>query len=121
MKLLGVGTVTRLRYADSTVVAHKFVRGQETSARIQATFAPASSRTMKRAPNGVSVTDMVDYVTYSEVRAAVEGGHPADRLKDKCGVTYEPLWVIRQPPFLGEPEHWEGAALKLQNLEGPGS
>ena len=114
--LLGVQQVTRLRFGAPTVVEHQPIRPEPESASIYATIAPASKRTMERAPNGIAVEDLVDIATYSEVRAAEEGGHLADRLVID-GTTYEVQWVTRQPPFAGQPAHFEAAALRLGALD----
>lgn len=116
--LLGTTTVTRLRYPPPTVVQHQRVRGAPTSTSIRATVAPASQRTMARAPEGIAVGDLVTIASYDEIRAATEGGAPADRVV-AGGVTYEVQAVTHQPPFLGQPEHWEADALRLQAIEVP--
>lgn len=113
--LLGATNVTRLRYPAPTVVAHQRVRGEATSTTIRATVAPASWQTQQRAPNGVAVRDLVSIASYDELRAATEGGAPADRITVD-GVTYEVQWTQRQPPFLGQPEHWEADAVRVQAL-----
>ena len=113
--LLGVQRVTRLRYGAPTVVEHQPIRPEPESAEVYATIAPASKRTMERAPNGIAVEDLVDIATYADLRAAEEGGHLPDRLVIGS-TTYEVQWVTRQPAFAGQPAHFEAAALRAQAI-----
>ncbi len=108
----------RLRYGAPTIVNYQPVRPAPTSATINATVVPATWSTQQRAPNGVAVRDLVTIASYDELRTAVEGGAYADRLVVD-GVTYEVQWTMRQPPFLGQPEHWEADGLKVQTIEVP--
>lgn len=114
--LLGKSTITRLRYGPPSTVDFQPVRPAPASSSIRATVAPASRSTIKRAAeNGHEVDHLVDVFSYDELSAGEEGGAYPDRLVLSDG-TYELMWARRQPPYLGQPEHWEAAAERVQPI-----
>ena len=65
-------------------------------------------------PSGDLIAYDAQVISYSEIRVADEvTGAPADRFTH-LGQTYELQFITaRQPPFMGQPEHWEASALEV--------
>lgn len=109
--LLGATLLTIYRFLGAPIdtTSGTTLRPRPTTVTITGTLAPATRAQRKQLPDGVTVENSAMMVSYQEVlssRDQCEGNRFGDRLVF-AGRQYECVEVIRQPPFLGQPEHWE--------------
>ena len=114
--LLGPIAATRNRYAAPSWNEGRAIKPAASTASIVLTAAPHTSANRAWDPAGAVDVRNIQVVSYSEIRGSNEAdGSYADELVIG-GVTYEVTKAIRQPAFLGQPEHWVIDAVRVQTL-----
>ena len=120
--LLAKGPLTLLRYGAYVYNEGRPILPAPSNVRITTSVVPASSRNIRKLPEGVEVTSAVDLFSYDEIRGASESRGTAAGRFCYQGSLYEVQHATRRPPFVGQPEHWEATAIVVASLpmpEGP--